>query len=156
MCTDTHKSATKHTCKPIDMIVPRARKSKVPKVHCKLDYVVLKTHLRMLFFFKKFVSIKVNKNVPQMCSQNAGKDRKGSANVTSGASVPLNLCMLMCELLNRNCLSGLPFYELGMADGILSQALSHCANMVTIGCDVDSNALLHYNSTYDKHLADET
>ena len=28
--------------------------------------------------------------------------------------------------------------------------------MVTIGCDVDSNALLRYNSTYDKYLADET
>ena len=91
-----------------------------------------------------------------MCSQNAGKDRKGSANVTSGASVPLNLYMLMCILLSRNCLSGLPFYELGMADGILSQTLSHCANMVTIGCDVDSNVLLRYNSMYDKYLTDKT
>ena len=102
------------------MIVPQARKSKVSKVHSKLDYVVLKKpspHMKRKF--KKFVPIKAIKDIPQMCSQNTGKDCKGSANVTLGASVPLNLYMLMCTLISRNCLSGLLFYELGMADEIL-------------------------------------
>lgn len=61
----------------------------------------------------------------------------------------------MCELLGRDCLSGLSFYELGIAMGIISQTLSHCANIVTLGCDAERNALLLCNSAHDKHLEDE-
>ena len=128
----------------------------VPKASSKLDYVTLKNpspHIKRKFL--KFAPIKVSRNILQMYSQNARKDHKGSANVTLGASVPLNLCMLMCKLLCRNCLSGLVFYELGMADRIISQSLSHCANVVTLGCDADRNTLLHYNSAHDKYVEDE-
>ena len=130
------------------MIVSKARKHGVSKLHSKLDYIVLKKpslHIKRKFL--KFAPIKANKNILQMCLQNTRKDCEGLVNVILGAAVPLNLCMLMRKLLRRNYLLGLLFYELGMADGILSQTYSYCPNMVTIGCDVDSNALLRYNST---------
>ena len=64
MHADANKSEIKFNCELIAMIVPKARKYEVSKVHSKLDYVVLnKPSPHMKRNFLKFAPITANKNI---------------------------------------------------------------------------------------------
>ena len=121
---------------------------KIPK--CKAPMKEASTHQKDKCRAFKFVA--PDRNLPALTADGPSLDRKGSVNVITPVSFAFKISLMLLSVLGVKNLSGMGFFEVGAADGRVSQFLAWACGMVCFGVEHCVSGFTRNKNAYVKMI----
>ena len=132
---------------------PKCRK-KLPKIK-RFEAPMANPSKYQMQMFNKFRFVAPDSAIPAMTADAAGPDRRGSICHSSPAAFAFRMSRMLQQLLNTSSLSGMGFFEVGTADGRVSQFLASVCGMVCFGVEQCPNGFARNKNAFEKMIASD-